>query len=92
MIFPGLIKIAPDKSRLVSYNVDLVAEYTVNGFVIYRLTNTSFIKEFVLIIEIDEWWPSNAEWSDFIQIEFEITELNDTSENVAGKVIYEFKG
>ncbi len=92
IIIPGLLKISPDKSRLVSYNVDLVAEYTVNGFVIYRLTNTSFIKEFELIIEIDEWGPSNAEWIDNNQIEFEKTVLNDTSEIVAGKVIYEFKG
>ncbi|NLE64150.1 MAG: hypothetical protein GX612_10000, partial [Bacteroidales bacterium] len=51
-----------------------------------------FIKEFELIIEIDEWGPSNAEWIDNNQIEFEKTVLNDTSEIVAGKVIYEYKG
>lgn len=92
IIIPGLVKISPNKKRLVSYNMDLVAEYTVNGFVIYNLTNTSFIKEFESKIDINEWGPSNAEWINDNQIEFEKTVFKDTSETVVGKVIYEYKG
>ena len=75
-------------SRIVSYNIDIEARYSVNGFVIYKLTDGSFIKEFE--IELDDWGPSNAKWINNNQIEFEKTGWTGSQVSVIGKVRYEY--
>jgi hypothetical protein len=87
---PGLIKISPDKTRIVSYNEDLISRYTTNGFVIYRLINNSFLKEYEL--EIDDWGPSKADWTDNSHIEFAKSTVKDENVKVIGKIIYEYSG
>jgi hypothetical protein len=87
---PGLIKISPDKTRIVSYNEDLISMYTKNGFVIYRLINNSFLKEYEL--EIDDWGPSKADWKDNSHIEFTKTAVKDGTIQETGKMIYEYSG
>jgi hypothetical protein len=87
---PGLIKISPDKTRIVSYNLDLISRYTTNGFVIYKLTNNSFLKEYE--VEIEDWGPSNADWKDNRHIEFTKSTVKNYKVQVTGKIDYEYSG
>jgi len=88
IVIPGLIAVSPDKKRFVSYNIDIEAAYSPNGFEIYRLGDNSFSKEFEFFL--DDWGPSNALWINNNQIEFEKSAWKDSEVQVLGKVIYEF--
>lgn len=85
----GKVKVSPDKQRLVSYNVDLEAGYSPNGFQIIRLLNDHFIKEYELIQ--DEWGPSNVKWINKNELEFEKTGWQNGSLEIIGKVNYIYK-
>lgn len=88
IIIPGLVKISPDKNRFVSYNQDIEAMFSTNGFVIYKLLDNSFVKEYE--VELSDWGPSNAEWLDDNNIEFEKYSWDGKSYGIHGKVIYEY--
>lgn len=90
ILIPGLIKISPDGKRLVSYNVDLEAQYSGNKFVIYRVTDTGYVKE--MDTDLSNWGPSDAKWINNNQLEFEKSELKDSGTTVTGKVVYVYDG
>ncbi len=81
---PGLIQISPDKKRIISYNVDLEAGYSDNGFVIYQIKNGSFIKEYELYP--DDWGPSKINWIDNKNVEIEKTIIQNDNNVVADKL------
>lgn len=85
---PGLVIVSPSKLRIVSYSMDIEAGYSTNGFVIYKLTDSSFIEEFET--ELIDWGPSKAKWINDKQIEFEKSAWTGANVSVVGKVVYEF--
>lgn len=86
---PGLIKISPNRQRIVSYNLDLEARYSFNGFVIYRMANDTFVKEFE--IETEQWGPTDARWIGNDRIEIEKALWLDNDIQVAGTVMCSFE-
>lgn len=89
IIVPGMIKIAPDNLHFVSYNLDLEAEYSPNGFVIYKLINNTYIKEYESFT--NNWGPSNIRWISNNEIEVEKMQLKNNQLSVTGKINYELK-
>lgn len=89
IILPGLLKFAPDNLRFVSFNLDLEAQYSPNGFVIYKLVNNTYMKEYELFT--NDWGISNVRWISNSEIEVDKKELKNDQLSVTGKIIYEFK-
>jgi hypothetical protein len=85
---PGLIKISPDNTRLISFSIDLEAGYSPNGFVIYLIDNNSYLKDFEYYT--NDWGPSNVEWITDKKIDIEKTEWKGSGLSVTGNVICEF--
>lgn len=83
---PGIIKISPDNSRILSFRVGYEEE---NLIEIYNYSSNSYRNEFKF--EPKEWSPTNAKWIDNNHIEIEKSEIRNES-NKIGKVIYEYDG
>lgn len=75
IIVPGQILLSPDKKRFISYNMDLEAGYSPNGFAIYLIKDNTFENEFELYSE--EWGPSKVKWINNNEIEIERTVWSD---------------
>jgi hypothetical protein len=89
LIIPGLFVVSPNKTHFVSYNSDIVARYSNNGFVIYRFENNKFIKEYDVLLK--DWGPENARWINNIEIEFDKYCFHKNNYGIFGKINVEYK-
>ncbi len=85
----GKTKLSPDKSRIVSFNVDLIAGYSMNGFQIIEVKNNHFRIEYEYSPK--DWGPNNINWLSNNEIEIEILGVKDNEEQIIGKTNFILK-
>lgn len=85
----GKTKLSPDMKKIVSYNVDIVAGYSKNGFQIIELKNNHFNIEYEYLPK--DWGPNNINWLNNNEIEIEKLGLQDGTEKIIGKTNFILK-
>lgn len=85
----GKTKLSPDMKKLVSYNADIVAGYSKNGFQIIDLKNFYFTIEYEYLP--NDWGPNNINWINNDEIEIEKLGLQNGTEKIIGKTKFILK-
>jgi len=71
--------ISPDKKLLISYNVDLIAQFMMNGIELYNIENGRLEK--VFIKEISSWGPEEIKWESNKSIVIKRKKVDFASQN-----------
>jgi RNAse (barnase) inhibitor barstar len=82
----GKVKLSHDMKRIVSYNEDLIACYSDNGFQIIDITENHFKLEYELSPK--NWGPVNVNWINNSEIEIEKYELENEFKKTMGKTYF----
>jgi hypothetical protein len=71
----GTPVVSPDKKYIMCGNVDLVADFTFNGFELYHLNNDRLEK--IGLTELKDWGPAIIYWKDMNNIYIKQTRVNN---------------
>ena len=82
----GTTKLSPDLKRLVSYNLDITAGYSENGFQIIDLKDNHFSLEYEN--KPEDWGPENVRWINNSEIEVEKQGFKDGDFRNIGKIYF----
>jgi len=77
----GSIVVSPNKERVLSYGLDLISGYNINGLKIIKLVDGNFIVEYDSGSE--KWGSQNTKWTNDSGIEFEKIVLDDNYDEVS---------